>query len=159
MVADEKELCENRSVRPKNLKKYIWWNEDGRMCMKARNEPGHKRTILAQQHSPAIKRETKQHSRHWRYNGSPTNTKFKQSDRKHILHIEFLTRGGPLRTKDVECSVQMFLHNNVQPRSIQLIRAILQQFHLEAFEYLPYRPDLDRSGFHFVLHFLQIPMQ
>ncbi|XP_069680131.1 histone-lysine N-methyltransferase SETMAR-like isoform X2 [Periplaneta americana] len=127
--------------------------------------------------------ETKQQSMHWWHNGSPVRTKFKQTlsvrkvmckvfwDRKGILLIDFLPRGGTVNDdrycetlRKLRRAIQnkrrgmltagvVLLHDNARPHTTRRTAAVLTEFGWELFDHPPYSPDLAPSDFHVFLHF------
>ncbi|GFT81683.1 uncharacterized protein TNCV_3674971 [Trichonephila clavipes] len=119
---------------------------------------------------------------HWRHSESPVRKKFQQTlsvwkvissvflDRKGILHVDFLSRGGTINT---DCYFQIkwklrsviqykrrgmptagvvLFHDNARPHTDRRTEAVLMEFSWECFDHQPYYSDLASSDFHVFLH-------
>ncbi|GFX37487.1 histone-lysine N-methyltransferase SETMAR [Trichonephila clavipes] len=130
--------------------------------------------------------ETKQQSMHWRHNGSPVRTKFKQTlsvrkvmctvfwDRKDILLINFLPCGETVNAdrycktlRELRRVIQnkrrgmltagvVLIHGNARPHTAGRSAAVLMEFGWELFDHPPYSADLAPSDFHIFLHLKKV---
>ena len=128
-----------------------------------------------------ITSESKQHSLHWKYTGSPKRKKFKRTfstrkimcavfwDRQGVLLVEFLPQGTidsavycetlkrlrrviQNKKRGMLTATILLLHNNARPHSAVQTQDLITSFKWEQMDHPPYSPDLAPSDYHFFLH-------